>query len=382
MVVNRENSIVLQVYIHHARDIHNICIYHKQDVYAKLSLASAPEVSVSTQIVNGGGKNPVFNETLQLNVQNSDSSLKCEVWMLSRAKNFLEDQLLGFVLVPLSMVAGKGRVTQEFSLSSTDLFHSPAGFIQLSLCFNGVLSDASVISSGQASNPLTSGSDANLLDLEVDASVPSEYSKIEFPDPQVVNENDRMVTEYFEIACNLEPQKPESLVTTTVESPLISSSRDSSVEESFSSSVYSSSRKDAAKESPPISSNSQSSNDISGVLGSQSCEHLSSQTNEEKSKDATNLETNFSGEVPKKPIDLPVFAINLEPEQPVVQQDIVEMYMRSVQQSTESLEKMKLPMDIKNGGSSSDGTDLSSIKKLQASKTTGSRVFYGSRAFF
>ncbi|GMP65152.1 hypothetical protein CsSME_00026087 [Camellia sinensis var. sinensis] len=60
---------VLDVYIHQARDIHNICIYQKQDVYAKICLTSDPENAVSTQIINGGGKNPVFNEKLRLDVR-------------------------------------------------------------------------------------------------------------------------------------------------------------------------------------------------------------------------------------------------------------------------------------------------------------------------
>lgn len=41
-------------------------------------------------------------------------------------------------------------------------------------------------------------------------------------------------------------------------------------------------------------------------------------------------------------------SVNLEPEQTVVQEQIVDMYMKSMQQFTESLAKMKLPMDIEN----------------------------------
>jgi hypothetical protein len=64
----------------------------------------------------------------------------------------------------------------------------------------------------------------------------------------------------------------------------------------------------------------------------------------------------------------------------MVQQDIVDMYMKSMQQFTESLAKMKLPLDIESGPTSSGSS--SSDKNVQASKNTGSRVFYGSRAFF
>ncbi|KAE8734930.1 mitochondrial import inner membrane translocase subunit TIM22-2-like [Hibiscus syriacus] len=110
-----------------AGDIHNICIYHKQDVYAKLCLTSDPESTVSTKIINGGGRNPVFNDNLRLDVRTIDSSLKIEIFMMSRVRNYLEDQLLGFALVPLSEVLLKnGKLEKEFSLSSTDLFHSPA----------------------------------------------------------------------------------------------------------------------------------------------------------------------------------------------------------------------------------------------------------------
>lgn len=57
MLGNNESFIgSLEVYIHQARDIHNICIYHKQDVYAKFCLTSDPDAKVSTQIINGGGK--------------------------------------------------------------------------------------------------------------------------------------------------------------------------------------------------------------------------------------------------------------------------------------------------------------------------------------
>ncbi|KAK8622969.1 hypothetical protein V6N13_117866 [Hibiscus sabdariffa] len=127
-----QNSIgVLEVYVHQARDIQNICIYHKQDVYAKLCLTSDPESTVSTKIINGGGRNPVFNDKLRLNVRTVDSSLKIEIFMMSRVRNYLEDQLLGFALVPLSQVLlENGKLEKEFSLSSTDLFHSPSGFVQ------------------------------------------------------------------------------------------------------------------------------------------------------------------------------------------------------------------------------------------------------------
>ncbi|KAG7022131.1 hypothetical protein SDJN02_15860, partial [Cucurbita argyrosperma subsp. argyrosperma] len=120
-----ESSRVLEIYVHHARNIHNICIYENQDVYAKFSLTYNPDQTLSTRVVQGGGKNPDFNENLRMKITQFDSVLKCEIWMLSKARTYLEDQLLGFALVPLSQVLGKGKVTENYSLSSTDLFHSP-----------------------------------------------------------------------------------------------------------------------------------------------------------------------------------------------------------------------------------------------------------------
>ncbi|MBA0843826.1 hypothetical protein Goarm_000981 [Gossypium armourianum] len=96
-----------------ARDIHNICIYHKHDVYAKLCLTSDPESTFSTKIINGGGRDPVFNENLRLKARTIDSSLKIEIVMMSRVRNYLEDQLLGFALVPLFEVILKNGKARE-----------------------------------------------------------------------------------------------------------------------------------------------------------------------------------------------------------------------------------------------------------------------------
>jgi len=81
-----------------------------------------------------------------------------------------------------------------------------------------------------------------------------------------------------------------------------------------------------------------------------------------------------------------MISINLQPEQSVVQQDIVDMYMKSMQQFTESIAKMKLPLDVENSSPSNDVSDSSTIEKPSPSPSSsvskGSRVFYGSRAFF
>ncbi|PHT43047.1 hypothetical protein CQW23_17072 [Capsicum baccatum] len=58
--------------------------------------------------------------------------------MMSRVKNYLQDQLLRFTLVPLcDVLAENGKLEQEFTLSSSDLFHSPSNFVQLTLTYTG-----------------------------------------------------------------------------------------------------------------------------------------------------------------------------------------------------------------------------------------------------
>ena len=79
-----EFSGILDIYVHHARNIHNICIYDNQDVYAKFSLTYNPDETLSTRIINGGGKHPIFNENLKMKITQMDAVLKCEIWMFSR----------------------------------------------------------------------------------------------------------------------------------------------------------------------------------------------------------------------------------------------------------------------------------------------------------
>ncbi|KAF6161914.1 hypothetical protein GIB67_014116 [Kingdonia uniflora] len=365
---------VLEVYIHQARDIQNICIYHKQDVYAKLHLTSDPENTISTQTVNGGGKSPVFNEKHRLNVCTINSSLKCEIWMMSRVKNYLEDQLLGFALVPLSeILARNGQLlAHEFSLSSSNLFHSPSGFVQLSLSYSGSLPEVLEIR----------GQNGNLQDSEIIDSVSSDYDKIEFPDPKIVNENDMMVSEYFAIPCaTLDSQSSESLGITSATDDFLSEDIGVQVVKSFSAGSINSVPKIDTPESS-VSTNgsssvafpasSQSYGDMPGASNSPSIDMGSPL--KDKSEDVAEAESDSSSVAPSNSFAQSVLNVNVEPpEQMVVQQDIVDMYMKSMQQFTDSLAKMKLPMEIENENGNS-GSD----QKLETPK----RVFYGSRAFF
>ncbi|KAI4307919.1 hypothetical protein L6164_031044 [Bauhinia variegata] len=372
---------VLDVHIHQARDIHNICIYHKQDVYAKICLTSNPEITMSTKTINGGGRNPVFNETLHINVGTVESSLKCEIWMLSRVKNYLEDQLLGFALVPLSEVLVKnGKLEKEFSLSSTDLFHSPAGFVQLSLAYTGASPDVMAIPAEMATN-------VPVQDSETSEALASDLDKIEFPDPKIVNEDHLMVSEYFGISCE-ETQCSESLNTSDAENhsceagvQLVESISACSVGSAPPPKVDSppSSVSTNGVSSPSLPASSESSD--SAAASKYPIQEQVSGTKEQdvKTLDVKDAESDSSNGAPHDSSPKPVLTVNIEPEPTVVQQDIVDMYMKSMQQFTESLAKMKLPLDIESGPTSSGSS--SSEQKLQ-SKNSNPRVFYGSRAFF
>lgn len=364
---------VLDVYIHQARDIHNICIYHKQDVYAKICLTSNPENTASTKIINGGGRNPVFNENLSLNVRTVESSLKCEIWMLSRVKNYLEDQLLGFALVPLSEVLAKngGTLEKEFSLSSTDLFHSPAGFVHMSLAYTGASPDVMVVPAEEVTERDSGTCQSLAKDLE----------KIEFPDPKIAKEDHLMVSEYFGIPC-------EESFTTSSDAAESHSSDEAGVQlvESFSACSVESAQPQKIVDSPKssVSTNGVSSSSPSVPASSDSSELEQVSGAKEKTLDPKDGESDSSNGMPNDSLSKPVVTVKIEPEPKVVQQDIVDMYMKSMQQFTESLAKMKLPnMDVESGPTSSGNS--SSDQKLQASassKNNSSRVFYGSRAFF
>lgn len=326
---------VLEVHIHQARNIQNICIYRKQDVYAKVCITSNPEKSVTTKTINGGGQNPVFNETLKINVPTIDSSLKCEIYMLSRVRNYLEDQLLGFALIPLSEILLKnGKLDDEFTLSSTDLFHSPSGFVHLSLSYTGASPDVIAI-------PPPPAAEGAATDSEL-----AELDKIEFPDPKIVNENHMMVTEYYGLSS-------ESLVSSDtddqIDPPAVQTSES------------------PKPESPPTSVSTNESQCASQEYDSGP-----------KEKPAKTHEPE-SDSVGENSIKKPIVPVNVDFDQKVVQQDFVDLYMKSMQQFTESLAKMKLPLDVEKEGP--DSGKSGSDQKIQTPNGSG-RVFYGSRAFF
>ncbi|XP_071730042.1 uncharacterized protein [Rutidosis leptorrhynchoides] len=328
---------VLDVFVHQARNIQNICIYHKQDVYAKIYLTSDPEATESTRVINGAGQNPVFDQNLRINVQNGDCSLKCEIWMLSRIRNYLQDQLLGFAIVPLhEILVESGKLEKEFKLSTSELFESPCGFVKLSIIYTGTQPDVLEIPSLDGScNP-------NLDECD---EVSSELEKIEFFDPKIMKENEIMVSEYYS--------------STEIESPSVVNSQTTENDESLGSNF----------------------GDL--IISRSSNENLeiTSVTNDEISQSD---KSKASAKIKEKSQSF-VDSIKIESEEKVVQQDFVDMYLKSMKQFTEALEKMNLP--IEEGKESPDsGVKVCADSNPNGKKSTGEgqcpKVFYGSRAFF
>ncbi|GFP96277.1 hypothetical protein PHJA_001771800 [Phtheirospermum japonicum] len=380
---------ILEIHVHHARNIHNICIYDNQDVYAKFSLTYDPDGTLSTRIINGGGKNPDFNEDLIMKIHQADAVLKCEIWMLSRAKNYMDDQLLGFALVPISSVSGKGKVTQDFDLSSTDLFHSPAGTIKLSLSLSAktplnVSFSESVVDSCSATS-----------ELLMDKKIPDDYCRIEFPDINDANENQQMVSEYF--ARNgqalLRPwlEKPDGSFLHLGARPVedcemgVNSSYSVSPDGSIQNSGFQSSTMTSLSDDRNSADSMEKKVRFFADFSTSPDE---TPTSKKKSEPREESEPNFPGNDEENKMSSTnavglVRNVKLEAEESVMQKQIVDMYMKSMQQFTESLAKMKLPMgldkpEIDNQGDLIQNAD----EKIEIEKKDNSRVFYGSRAFF
>ncbi|KAG9148632.1 hypothetical protein Leryth_019150 [Lithospermum erythrorhizon] len=422
-----EFSGILEIHVHHARNINNICIYDNQDVCAKFSLTNNPDAAISTGIVIRGGRNPDFKQDLIMKVNHVEAVLKCEIYMLSKAKNVLEDQLLGFTLVPLSTIINKGKLTQDFSLSSTDLFHSPAGIVRLSLFLNSNSPSNSSfhsLSSVPYNDRITT--ELDLLDKRVpefDVIDPSEYSRIEFPDIECVKQNQKMVSEYFDnfSFLNLGGDHPPLVDYEQIHYPVLTSPNESiqnsgllgssltslsdgrnhpgtSMEENSMESPTS--RKKASKNDEKESNFSRKEEGMINdrnysfiLMEENSMETPTSNKNsgndEEESIFTRKKEGMVNDEVGGESVHLgevftsPIGKLNLDAEQSVMQQQIMDMYVKSMQQFSESLANMKLPMDIDMGEIVEDKDDnqTDAVESGRKNKDS-SRIFYGSRAFF
>lgn len=421
----------VDVHVRSARDIQNICIYHKQDVYARVSLPGDGAPVASTQVVNGGGRNPVFDQSLRLGVRagDVDAALRCEVWMLSRVKNYLQDQLLGFALVPLPEVvaADGGTLAREFPLTTSDLFQTPSGFLQLELSYIGVVPEVVPISptpKPALADPEEEEPDESNAGAGAGAGNGKEYEKIEFPDLNLVEENQIMVSEYTGLlpCAAVEAHSSESLVTSEHEDGATTLSHEAGVRlvESFSTdhstadsvgdtavSSVSTTESPSSAVAVPATPQSNSSSEPSGN-GHSSAEPKEKAAASEAAADAEvdsssrtvqeSPTANSPGAASEAAVDKPVISVNIEQEVKVDGNQIMDMYMKSMQQFTDSLAKMKLPsLDLGNGSSEksspaaaaseadSSGADSSAVKKPTASgqqEKPSPKVFYGSRAFF
>ncbi|KAM0874185.1 hypothetical protein ACQ4PT_037585 [Festuca glaucescens] len=407
----------VDVHVRSARDIQNICIYHKQDVYARLSLPGEGAPAASTQVINGGGRNPVFDQSVRVGVRagDLDATLRCEVWMLSRVKNYLQDQLLGFALVPLPDVvaADGGTLAGEFTLSTSDLFHSPAGFLELELAYIGVVPD--VIPVSPTPKPALADPDDGCEDAGDGAA--KDYENMEFPDMNLVEENKIMLSEYVGLPCTaVQAQSSESLLTSEDVDGEESHDAGVRVVQSFSTDNSTADSAGAFRSDTPHSSVSTTESPAAAVPATPqsnpsepSGNALSSAAGQkEKASDAAEVDSSHT--VQESPavdspgtmsetaaVDKPpAMSFNFEQEVQVNQKEIMDMYMKSMQQFTESLAKMKLPLDMDNGSdksggndggaatspADSSGTDSSAATKKPTPQDKSPKVFYGSRAFF
>ncbi|XP_024523500.1 uncharacterized protein LOC9638007 [Selaginella moellendorffii] len=386
---------ILEVRVHDAQGIHNICIYDKQDVFAKFSFTHGKAEPVCTQVIAKAGKNPVFNESFQLPVTCPNSVLKCEMWMSSRAHSYLEDQLLGFALVPLSSLASKGQDQPEaYGLSSTELFHSPAGIVRLTLAFReGALASDDHASPADQCSPgpvvvvkkkkhgfIKVFEDGHASSSSGSESPPwqgdgGEFERIEFPDLQAASEDQQLVSSYLEISSS--SHNSSGIVTgpsLLFEAKSSSKDHDSG---NLTSSHHHQYHRAAEKNSSPSSSevgttcsdDHDQSSDSSGVSSGPPSDHHG-------------LGESCKAQPPCRGSSQEASSSSISSDSPDMQQQFVDMYMKSMQQFTEALAKMQLPLDLDRKDTSTPNAKKSKSHQDSGDHGKNHRVFYGSRAFF
>ncbi|KAI5081351.1 hypothetical protein GOP47_0004534 [Adiantum capillus-veneris] len=440
---------ILHVTIHQAKHIHNICIYGNQDVYAKFLLSHCQDAVYPTRPVKAGGQNPVFNQSLEIPVsskQQQDAILKCELWMMSCARNYLEDQLLGFVLVPLKTLYGKGKQTCEYCLTSTDLFYTPAGTLQLSL---SILDNNSSAAVGGEFSPLESkvlfcNSPSNFQEVMMDCGqqnvVSASMCKVEFLDLEAAAADQHLVSMYYKLANNVPfeecsesssssansgnveissehaghgslsaeshteyatPFEVKDPLTTAplarLHAPSVSSVDDEMVvsprEECMhmpsylpglvaSSEMQEMANVNVGKELSHVAVEAQSpaaGGQLSAECGSkQSPDSAAKEMVQETEKTSATCQADQAMTDNATP---PVNA-SVEPETAISQEHFVDLYLKSMQQFTDKLADMKFSFDI-------DSKDLAALRSVQVDrkvadgrKKEGSKLYYGSRAFY
>ncbi|KAF9600118.1 hypothetical protein IFM89_003665 [Coptis chinensis] len=130
-----------------------------------------------------------------------------KVFAESWVKNYLEDQLLGFALVPLSdLFIENGKLAQKFSAFDKRSFSFS---FRVCLIVNFLLWSSTRGHGYSYSSCVFECEHCIVMqDFEIMDSVPNDYEKIEFLDPNVVNENHLMVSQYY----GLDSQNSESLL--------------------------------------------------------------------------------------------------------------------------------------------------------------------------
>lgn len=326
---------VLDIFVHEARGTHKtIRVYgDHQDVYARLALTSAPDAGASARLGERLPPLRVARGRLAVDV------LKCELWM--RSGGVPDDQLLGFALVPLAAVAaadGARVVAADFELSSTDLLHSPAGAVRLSLALRPGHADA------------CEPSEAAVLGLgPAPMAVDLDHSRIEFTDLRV----------------RVEQEKSASSDADGSTSRYAAASTASTVSEedrTFSSSA------EAAEQPPDVEEAA------TAPVSRRSPDTPTSRGGKAKAKADVDVLPSPAGDI-----------VDVEAEQSAMQRQIMEMYVKSMQQFSESLAKMQLPVALGGGGGGVEKQETPDDRKVierQQGKKDGARVFYGSRAFF
>jgi len=308
--------------------------------------------------------------------------------MCSCVRRVLDDnQLLGFALVPLASVAaadGARVVEGDFELSSTDLLHSPAGTVRLSLALRpGIPEDDA------CAPPAGRGADAEpsiaseVVILGPAPAPPVDYSRIEFTDLRVEQENDAMAVQYLPFLRAGDGG---------VASDYCEMSTGPRGEKSAASSDGSTSRNASASTASTVSEDRAVSSSAEAAEKPLPLPDLDEATTAPVSRRSPDTPTSRGGKATKadvftSPLGDMDMDIDMEAEQSAMQRQIMEMYVKSMQQFSESLAKMQLPIELGLDGGGGvvhkeETPDKNKVIERQQAKKDGARVFYGSRAFF
>nr|CDM84245.1 unnamed protein product [Triticum aestivum] len=291
--------------------------------------------------------------------------------MRSCAESVLEDQLLGFALVPLAAVAaahGARVERREFSLSSTDLTHSPAGTVSLSLALRSGRGDACIAgpSDRAAAEPSIT---SEVVILEPPAP-PVDYLGIEFPDLNTAKENDDMAVQYLPfLHLGVAPQ----VAMETGTSPRGENSMSVSSEGSKNASTTTTTSDDRAATEKPHRHDGAHEATVSAPMCCGAPDTPTSNGGPAYGKEKVDV---FKSPMAAGDV------IDMEAEQSAMQRQIMEMYVKSMQQFTESLGAMRLPMQLDGDGGAGVVVQRDEKKPEPEARKDGARVFYGSRAFF